>query len=121
MLAASADGEAPMHGPKGLGGRKTAVAAAVLLVGLLGCGGAPTGQSGDLTALQKRVAAQETRIAALETRVALPQVASLATATPRPAQPTATVVPAVAGLITEGTAKGVSTAKVTIVEYLDYL
>ncbi len=95
----------------------------LLLVGLLGCAtAAPTGTPGntdDVASLRQQVAAQGTRISALETRVALPQQAA-AQPTAKPA-PTATIVPAVAGLVVDGNTKGPATAKVTIVEYLDYL
>jgi len=105
-----------------------------LLAGQLGCSGGPgdpaaTSQSGDLAALRQQVAAQATRIAALETRAALPQptvaqpkpATGAVTATAKPIQPTPTVLPPVAGLVTDGTTKGVASAKVTITEYVDYL
>ena len=110
---------------------------------------AATTQSDELAALKQQVAVQATRITVLETRAALPQVAAGqgtriailetkvaapqraaaqatpttggATVTPRPTQPTPTVIPAIAGLATEGNTKGSATAKVTITEYTDYL
>ena len=115
--------------------RLSLVAVMVLLFTLTACSGsptlpsAPTNQSSDLAALKQQVAAQETRIAALETRFALPQptvaparpATGAATATARPIQPTPTVIPPVAGLVTDGATKGVAGAKVTITEYVDYL
>ena len=106
-----------------------------LLVGLSACSGgsaaspAATNPSGDLAALKQQVATQETRIAALETRVALPQstiaparpATGAPTATAKPVQPTPTVIPPVAGLVTDGATKGAASAKVTITEYVDYL
>ena len=95
----------------------------LLLVGLLGCsataGPSTPGGAEDLASLRQQVSSQGTRIAALETRVALPQQAA-AQPTTRPV-PTATVVPPVAGLVVDGSTKGVATAKVTITEYIDYL
>jgi hypothetical protein len=121
------------------------------LLGCSGGPGDPaaTSQSGDLAALRQQVAAQETRIATLETRVALPQPAvaqatritiletrvalaqpvvtqpkpttGAATVAAKPIQPTPTGIPPVTGLTTEGTTKGVASAKVTITEYVDYL
>lgn len=95
---------------------------ALLLIGLIGCAAtAPstTSTSDDVASLRQQVAAQGTRISALETRVALPQQA-VAQPTAKPA-PTATIVPAVAGLVVDANTKGPASAKVTITEYLDYL
>ncbi len=94
----------------------------LLLVGMIGCAataGSPTPSADDVAALRQQVAAQGARISALETRVALPQQAA-AQPTVRPA-PTATMVPAVTGLVVDGNTKGLATAKVTITEYVDYL
>lgn len=106
-----------------------------LLFTLTACSGsptlpsAPTNQPSDLAALKQQVAAQETRIAALETRVAVPQptvaparpATGAPTATARPVQPTPTVIPPVADLVTDGATKGAASARVTITEYVDYL
>ncbi len=97
----------------------------LLLFGLLGCAATvgqstPTGNADDVAALRQQVAAQGTRISALETRVSLPQQAAAAQPTAKPA-PTATMVPAVTGMVVDGNTKGPATAKVTITEYLDYL
>ncbi len=111
---------------------------------LAGCAGAatPTADTGladDLASLKQQVASQATlitgletqaasgqqaaadaeRIAALETQVAQVQTAAVPTAT-NTAQPTATMVPAVAGLVTDGNTKGLASAKVTITEYVDF-
>ncbi len=105
-------------------------AVAALLGGLLGgCGISATppaapSPSDDVGPLRQQVASQAARITSLETQVALVQAkqatggSAVATTTP---QPTATIVPAVAGLVTDGTTKGVASAKVTITEYIDYL
>ncbi len=117
------------------------LAAAVLIAALFsGCASpaaAPTGTglADELAALQQQAATQaqrigslETqaaanpqagRITALETKVAQGLTAAAPTATSIP-QPTATIVPAVAGLVTEGNTKGAASAKVTITEYVDY-
>ena len=106
-----------------------------LLIGLLtGCSSPASSpvagnQTGGLANLKQQVAAQGTRISALETRVALPQptaaqvrpATGVVTATAKPIQPTPTVIPPVAGLVTDGATKGVASAKVTITEYVDYL
>ncbi len=67
------------------------------------------------TAIDPQAAAQATRIAALEARVA----ALVPTATNTPL-PTATIIPAVAGLVIDGNTKGAAGAKVTITEFVDY-
>ena len=121
------------------------LAVAALLFGLLaGCGSpatppADTSLADDVASLQQQVAAQATRItgletqvasnqqvtaqagriAALETQVALGLTAAAPTMANTP-QPTATMVPAVAGLVTAGNTKGAASAKVTITEYVDY-
>ena len=105
-------------------GRLMLLVASLLLVGLVGCANVgvpatPASQTDDLAAIRQRVTVQETRIAALETRVALPQPA--VANTPKPAAPTATMVPTVAGLAVDGATKGSATAKVTITEYFDFL
>ena len=86
-----------------------------IVLGIFGCSSAassptPSEQADEVAALRRQVAAQGTRLAALETRVAPPQQAA-----------TATIVPAVAGLVVDGNTRGPATAKVTITEYLDYL
>ena len=105
-----------------------------LLIGLLtGCSNPASSQvttnpPDDLANLRQQVAAQGTRIAALETRAALPQptvaqvrpATGAVTVTAKPIQPTPTVIPPVAGLVTDGTTKGLASAKVTIIEYVDY-
>ena len=115
--------------------RLSLVAVMVLLLTLTACSGSPTMPSaattdpGELAKLKQQVAAQETRIAALETRVALPQstiaparpATGAPNATARPIQPTPTVIPPVAGLVTDSATKGAASAKVTITEYVDYL
>ena len=128
-------------------GRWSGALAAVAVCGALlaACAGptaapaADTGLAEDIASLQQQAATQAVRIASLETQSALlQQVGPLATrigaletqvvqgqtaAAPLPthtAQPTATMVPAVAGLVTEGNTKGLASAKVTITEYVDY-
>ncbi len=113
----------------------------VSLSGLLACSGVPTtpGPAAELDALRQQVAAQATRIALLEANEAAWQAKAAAletkeaalqlTAQARPAtgagtalpRPTPTIVPAVAGLATDGTAKGAATAPVTIIEYTNHL
>ncbi len=106
-------------------------AVAGLLCGVLAsCGVSPggppaaTSQSDDVVSLKQQVAAQGTRIALLETKVALPQQGPptmVVTGLPTSPLPTATIVPAVAGLIADGNTKGLASAKVTIIEYVDFL
>ncbi len=114
-----------------------AVLGAALLAGCASPAAAPvdTGLAGDVAALKQQQAAQAQRISSLETQAAAdPQAgriddletkvaqgltAAAPTATAIP-QPTATIVPAVAGLVTEGNSKGSASAKVTITEYVDY-
>jgi len=82
-----------------------------------------------LAPLKEQVAVQATRITLLETRVALAQATvaqprpatGVATVAPITPQPTPTMLPAVAGLVTDGATKGAASAKVTITEYVDYL
>ncbi len=106
----------------------------ISLLGMLACSGsaappASTGQSDDVAGLKQEVTTQAQRISALETRVALPQPtaspsqqgAAAPGAPTRPPAPTPTVIPAVVGLATDGAAKGVASAKVTLTEYIDYL
>ena len=71
------------------------------------------------SALLQQVEPQATRIGALETQVAAVQTAGAPVPT-NTAQPTPTIVPAVAGLVTAGNTKGAASAKVTITEYVDY-
>ncbi len=78
-------------------------------------------------ALAQVVASQATQIAALQTQVAAAQAIAAApkqvTSAPTaavPSQPTATIIPAVAGLVTDGNTKGAASARVTILEYIDY-
>ncbi len=125
---------------------KGALAAGVVCGALLAaCAGpaatpaADTGLAKDVASLQQQAATQAARIAALETQAAAnpqagaqtgrlgaleTQVAQVQTAAaPVPtetAEPTPTIVPAVAGLVTEGNTKGLASAKVTITEYVDY-
>ncbi len=114
------------------------VVVTALVLGLAACSGgtddrATTIQANDLAMLKRQVAAQGTRIAALETKVVLPPplamtpepatsvptlVPTLSPSTPRPAS---TLIPPVAGVVTEGVTKGAANAKVTITEYSDYL
>jgi protein-disulfide isomerase len=125
-----------------------AVACATLALVLAACAGpaaAPTADAGlaglarNVDTLNQQVAAQATRIAsleaqaellqqlepqatrigALETQIAVVQTAAVPTATST-AQPTPTMIPAVAGLVTDGNTKGPANAKVTITEYVDY-
>ncbi len=68
---------------------------------------------------QAAAGSQAGRITDLETKVAQGLTAAAPTATEIPL-PTATIVPPVAGLTTEGSTKGAASAKVTIIEYVDY-
>ncbi len=122
---------------KWLGILAAATVGAALLAGCASPAAAPadTGLANDVTALKQQAATQaqrissletqaaatpqEGRITALETKVAQGLTAAAPTATNVP-QPTATIAPAVAGLVTEGNTKGVASARVTITEYIDY-
>ncbi len=120
-----------------LGILAAAIIGAALLAGCAGPAAAPadTGLADEVTALKQqavtqaqRISSLETqaaagaqtgRITALETKVAQGLTAATPTATEIPL-PTATIVPAVAGLKSEGNTKGAPSAKVTITEYVDY-
>lgn len=88
----------------------------VVLASLAACAG-PTASPAEPAAgtgeLGAEVAALGTRVALLETQVA-------PTPTPPPA-PTPTLIPAVAGVVTDGASRGEADAPVTITEYMDYL
>ncbi len=59
--------------------------------------------------------------AALAASACAPGATATPTATVKPVQPTATMVPMVSGLVVDGATKGAADAKVTVIEYTDYL
>jgi hypothetical protein len=109
-------------------------ATAVLVSLLAGCAAPPKAAAPqqNLGVLQQQIDTQATRIAGLEAqsqsatldaqaaRIAVLETQVAQFPTPTIALPTETLMPAVTGLVMQGTTKGPADAKVTITEYVDY-